>query len=79
MVPRSLERAAFLAEVLAPSRVVPDLRVLERADDFDQPGFLGVVVKDTSATRRPRGEVLRLFWMRFSRSASMPELYVLLL
>jgi hypothetical protein len=43
-----LEDAAFLAEVLRLLRVVPDLRVLERADDFDQPRLLRVVVKDTS-------------------------------
>jgi len=49
---RLLEGAAFLAELLGLLRVVPDLGILERADDFDQPGFLGVVVKDTSGAPR---------------------------
>jgi len=46
-----LEGAALLAELLRLLGVVPDLRVLEGPDDFDQPRLLGVVVKDTSAAR----------------------------
>jgi hypothetical protein len=42
-----VERGAFLAQLLGPFRVVPDVRVLELAGYFLETLALGVVVKDT--------------------------------
>ena len=42
-----VERSAFLAELLGPLRVVPDVGVLEFAGYFLEALALGVVVKDT--------------------------------
>jgi hypothetical protein len=54
----SLERFAFLAELLRPLRIVPDVRIFGEPGDFAQTDLLLVEVKDTSATepsdvRRP--------------------------
>jgi hypothetical protein len=46
-----LEPGTLLAECLSPLGLVPDIRLLQLALDFDQSlGFL-IVVKDTSSTR----------------------------
>ena len=42
-----VERSAFLAELLGPLRVVPDVWVFELAGYFLEALALGVVVKDT--------------------------------
>ncbi len=43
----AFEHLLFLAEILGPLRVVPDLGVLQFAVDFGQTSYLDVVVKDT--------------------------------
>jgi len=42
-----VERGAFLAELLRPFRIVPDVWILELAGYFLETLALGVVVKDT--------------------------------
>jgi hypothetical protein len=46
-----VERLLFPAEFLRPLRIVPDLRIFERAIDLFEPSFLYIDVKDTSAVR----------------------------
>ena len=43
---------ALATQFLRPLRLVPDIRQFELADDFFQPLFLGVVVKETPEARR---------------------------
>jgi hypothetical protein len=58
-VHHGLEGLLLLAEVLGALGIVPDLRVLDEADDLVQPALLRVEVKDTSAVRRTGGPGLR--------------------
>jgi hypothetical protein len=44
-----LELRAFLAELLRPFRILPDIRLLELAGNFLQALALVVVIKDTSS------------------------------
>jgi hypothetical protein len=47
------QRLFLFAQVLGALGVVPDLGVFQRAGDFAQLECFGIVVKDTSVTRRP--------------------------
>ena len=44
-----LERLSFLSQFLASLAVFPDGRIFRQRDDFLEPAYLGIEVKDTSA------------------------------